>query len=385
MSRQHGLIVAGVLVTVLSLWDLVRCLPVSSRRNDFAHYYVTSRLWWERQNPYRVQLAPVFERWGFRYDASTPVATNPPSLMALFGLVAWLPAVGAFWVWAAIQAGALVWTLMLLGRWFSRAERFWVWVVVLSSGPVFWHFQFSQVQLLIGAMVVTAFELQRQGKPMVAAVLVTLAGTLKLYPAVLAPWFVWAEGDKRGRWTRVMACGWVAGVVVLATGWSDWMEFWRVAVPVVGEGVRVKEFNFSVPSFLLRLGLVESVGLAAAVGFLVVVIGYGWCAWCRPAMDVQLGVLIAAMVMGGLTAWGHYLVLLIFPLGVLLARRPARAGWEWWAGWGMMLWMLNSVEARTTAWLEVRPVFKGWANYLPLYGQGMLLVWLMTKKGEEKA
>src|ERR1035438_6900188 len=95
---------------------IVRDLPARARGNDFAHYYISSRLLLTGGDLYSTLLEPEYQHWGFRYTHAIPTATNPPLLVAIFAPFALLPPLAAFWAWVILEMFSMVWILLLTSR-----------------------------------------------------------------------------------------------------------------------------------------------------------------------------------------------------------------------------------------------------------------------------
>src|ERR1017187_8709485 len=122
---------------------IVRDLPARARGNDFAHYYITSRLLLTGGDLYSTPLEPEYQRWGFRYTHAIPTATNPPLLVAIFSPFALLPPAMAFWGWVILEILNLGWILVLTWRLsanrLSPPVRWLVCGAVIASAPVYWQ------------------------------------------------------------------------------------------------------------------------------------------------------------------------------------------------------------------------------------------------------
>jgi hypothetical protein len=312
---------------------LLLTLPPQSNQNDFAHYYVSSRLLVDGQNPYRADFSEIYPKYGFEYDWRIYQATNPPLLIYLFAPLALLPPLPAFWIWIAVQAlsfMALLWLVRILLR-----ERLslpaWCLMAALSLGsmPVVSNFTYSQVQILLAAMVLGAYALQRSGWRLAPLLLVTLAGLLKIFPLALIPWFVYHASSRWSRRALFAAIPVItAGIVIGLTGPELWVDFFRNGGKVVSQFILQRTFNYSVPSLLINISylacgfkpaahtatLIFWAGMAS--GLAIIIFSYANILVAKPDQDIQFSVLCISMIMGGLTAWGHYLVFLIFPLAV---------------------------------------------------------------------
>jgi len=303
-------------------------LPSRAVRNDFAHYYITSRLLLTGADVYSTPLEPEYDRWGFHYTRGIPTATNPPFLVGMFAPIAALPPRAAFWAWTLVEMVCLGY--VLVATWQSTSSelsapaRMLVCGTIVASAPVYWHFFFSQCQLLIAAMILAAYRFLRNGRPAVACLLIATAAWLKIFPAVLLPWFLWrASASWKMRWKCLGATlAWSLGIIV-ATGWSSWEQFRTHAVPVLEVWVtQARHFNFTVPSFMKNAawavhgfnpgwdGLQAWVTIGAVTGLALITLTYGFC-WrtrrSRTEADLKLEFcLLSIATLAGITeAWGH--------------------------------------------------------------------------------
>jgi hypothetical protein len=73
-----------IILALFSIYSLLIILPYRTNENDFAHYYVSSRLLLEGKNPYSTPMKPLYDQYGLHFDEAIPFATNPPLLLLLF-------------------------------------------------------------------------------------------------------------------------------------------------------------------------------------------------------------------------------------------------------------------------------------------------------------
>lgn len=372
----------------LALFGVVhvaRVLPSRAISNDFAHYYISSRLLLAGAEVYSTPLQPQYERWGFRYTHVIPTATNPPFLVGVFAPFAALPPRPAFWAWVSLEIISLGCILVLIwrltaSRLSARARRL-ACAGIIASAPVYWHFVFSQCQLLLGAIILIAYTRLRNGRPAGACLAITTATWLKLFPGVLVPWFLWrASRDWK---TRVRCAGaalvWSVALVV-ASGLENWKQFWTQGMKVLDAWAEwQRHFNFTVPSFVKNVawllhgfdpewnGLHAWAKAGAITGIILIALMYSviWCS-ARGRKDVDIEtefcLLSIAMLAGIAEGWGHYYVMLGFPVAVaaaLVAQRPSRG---LGATLGLSLVMLNLMGSWKSPWLEFT------VSYIPLYG-----------------
>ena len=378
-----GMMLVGLVGAIRIAW----VLPQRANRNDFAHYYLSSRLLLEGKNPYSTPLEPLYAKYGFVLDgALTEVRTpNPPAFLWLFAPLAVLGPRGAFAVWVTVEILSLSGILFLTqhclaDRLSNRGMRF-VCAAGVASAPVYWHFYFSQVQLLLAATVLAAYAWQRQGRHLAACLAVVGAGLVKLFPFVLLPWFLWHSGDNaRTRIQRTAAALSVVVVVLVVTRLALWMDYLRYAAPVSVACAADYTFNFNLPSFLVDLGYsaygfkpppaVARVWWAAGsiVGLGLIVLAYLLCLRVSNDREAQFCLLCAVMLGVTITARGHYYVFLIFPAAVAavhVATSPSGLGIIFL---GLCLLLLNEQGTWAGPFLDRHLYLKVACNNLPLYG-----------------
>jgi hypothetical protein len=386
---RHGqawlLDVLALGLVLFGVRHVARVLPSRAVANDFAHYYISSRLLLTGGDVYSTPLEPEYRRWGFRYTHAISTAANPPLLVGLFAPFAALPPRAAFWAWTLSEILSLgcilglTWRLTA-SRLSARVRRL-MCAGIIASAPVYWHFFFSQCQLLIGAIILVAYACLRNGRPVAACLAITTVAWLKLFPAVLVPWFLWrASRDWSVRWKCAGAVVvWSAGLLV-ASGLENWRQFWTCAWNVIEAWiVWQRHFNFTVPSFVKNAawslhgfdsewnGLHVWAKAGAVIGIALIALSYGACWWSgrgekTPDIESEFCLLSIAMLAGIAEGWGHYFVILGFPVAVAVARVVQRPASGWVAVLGISLVMLNLMGSWRSPWLEFA------VSYIPLYG-----------------
>lgn len=252
---------------------------------------------------------------------------------------------------------------------------------IIASAPVYWHFFFSQCQLLIGAMILIAYTCLRNGRPVAACLAITTVACLKLFPAVLVPWFLWrASRDWTVHWRCAgAAMVWSAGLLV-ASGLEHWRQFWTLAWNVIETWiVWQRHFNFTAPSFVKNAawslhgfdsewnGLHVWAKAGTVIGIALIAVSYGICWWSGGGkkdtdIESEFCLLSIARLAGIAEGWGHYFVMLGFPVAVAAARMVQRPATGWVAVLGISLVMLNLMGSWRSPWLEFA------VSYVPFHG-----------------
>jgi hypothetical protein len=371
-----------VALSVIVLWSM--SVPSRWSEFDFNHYYVGGRMLLEGQNPYRTSLKAMSDALGFRFSEVLPIAGYPPSFLWLFTLLAALPPRTAFAIWVAGEIACLaviLWlTRQLLGKRLSARGWLFVAVLAVTSWPVMYHLLFSQVQLLLAALVLAAYAAYRAGHHGWACLAVSVAGILKFYPFVLLPWFVWSgSGGARMRLYRVLGvAGFVLAVVAL-TRPALWRDFMAYGIPMgVGEEIG-RNFHFSLSALVTNLGYAHHDfhpslqdkhwwWIAGTMTGLAVIAGaYAVCFTAQRDSESQFCLLCVAMLMGTVTVQGHYFVFLIFPLTVVAARIAAKPSARLVIYLVLLVVAVNCVEPPEWSFLRGHSVLYILVSDLPLY------------------
>lgn len=377
--------VGAVMVTAAVLVQWSTAIPPRWSDFDFNHFYVTSRILLEGQNPYTTPLKPMSDALGFKYSEAFPVAAYPPSFLWLFTPLAGLPPRAAFAIWVGVEIVCLViilWlTRQLLGERLSLRGWLFVAALAITSRTVTFHLLYSQVQLLLAALVLAAYTAHRAGRHGWACLAISTAGILKFYPFVLLPWFVWSSsGCMRVRLHRILwVIGFVFAIIVL-TGPRLWCDFLQYGIPVgVGEEVG-RNFHFSLSALVTNLGYAyhhfrPSPGakqwwwtMGTIAGLLVIAVSYYVCLTTQRDPEAQFCLLCTAMLAGTITVQGHYFVLLVFPLAAAAVRIAAKpASWQIFC-FVLLMVAFNCVDPPDSPFLLQHSFLYLFASDLPLYG-----------------
>ncbi len=391
-------------VALVAVALLILAAQVPSRRgqHDFAHYYVSSQLLLDGQSPYGIPLKPELRQHGFTDLIETDIsqATNPPTLLWMFVPFVILPQPLGFAAWVLVEAACLVAVLVLTRHLIGDRLNTQSWrlfcAVVIVSPAVYWHFHFSQVQLLLTVFILSAFALHRRGFSAAACLLVCAAGLLKLFPFVLLPWFIWrgaSSWPKRAKntlWCALMiATGvWISGPAL----WGDFLTEGRQAILA---WAKHGQLNYTVASWIYNLASMAAVStsqgwvvdiawpIAVAAGLGLIGWGYFQCWRFQPSasrgQDEQLefSLLCTVMLCGSATAWVHYQVLLIFPFACALSlvqARPTQRNVACFCAAVAAVFLHGNIflESKLPTHLAIL------LSYLPLYGL-LFFCWFLTR------
>jgi hypothetical protein len=168
--------------------------------------------------------------------------------------------------------------------------------------------------------------------------------------------------------------------LVAASGLELWRQFWLHGMQVLRAWAEwQRHFNFTVPSFVKNMawalhnfdpewkGLHTWTEVGAVIGLALIALTYGvnwWNARGQKDADVECEfcLLSVAMLAGIAEGWGHYFVILAFPVAVAVARVVGRPTTGRAVVLGLSLVMLNVMGDLRSPWLEFA------VSYIPLYG-----------------
>lgn len=394
-------------LVVMAILRIAWMLPERARQNDFAHYYLSSRLLVEGHDPYRTPLKPLYESYGFVFDARIPNGTNPPPLLWLVVPFSLLPPAAAHWLWSAFNGVCLAACLAMIRRMVCAdwSQRSW-WAAILAvliSYPIVDHFVFSQVQLELAGLLLGAFGLQRSGRPRAACVLAAIAAALKLFPVLMLPWFVFSAATGFREMLRRTAIVAITGsLIVTATGLTFWQGFAERGLPVISMGTMNQWGNQSLPSLVLNIAsTIQGLELnrdsnrfwwtaASAAGAVTLIASYlaVWVTNAEPR--VKFGLLLLAMVISGATAWTHYLVFLIWPAVVVVDLAFTRPSPVRQIATGLMaILLVFPIGVYLNSALLERPILiTVLLNYFPLLGillaMGLLLASFTSRNSSDR-
>lgn len=337
-----------LIVAIAMLLNAVQIFGFQSHRQkqqDFAHYYVSSKLWLEGQQVYGVDLTPHYEELGWtQFDEPVEQATNPPTLLTIFAPLSSLHPQVAHTAWMLVQLLAFVSAV-----WFSwqcvkgtiSIDGFWLMLAVFMFLPFLKaHFFYSQVQLVLMAMVIYAHHLtlaaneSESDSPtqgLIACVVVAIAALIKIYPLVLLPWFVWRSSKHLlGRIAASVVAGLTLVFGVWLTDFQLWKNFIEFGLSTVSIWVRASHECFTIGSALHLFGtmitgelnsnlLVRSGSIigASLLGLFFLRLVIKADPSHRRVLNIEFALLILLMLFCGATCWLHYLVFLLLPLLVI--------------------------------------------------------------------
>lgn len=189
---------------------------------------------------------------------------NPPIMpLTLTPLMVLPPVVGAV-LWFAIKAAMVTACVLLVLRMVRGPGRRYPWwalglVLLLSLRPILSDLHHGNINILILFLIVLTLEAWRRGYDVLAGLLLALAITYKVTPALFVPYFAWKRS-----WRTVFATCLGMGMFLLAVpaavlgpsfnGQCLAMWWHRILSPyVTGDVMSVQEVNQSMVGVISRL------------------------------------------------------------------------------------------------------------------------------------
>jgi len=260
----------------------------------------------------------------------------PPAFLVAFAPLTFLPPPAAFWLWQAILVGSLFTALVMLVHEAWPRAGIAAYAAVLGAAllfpEVYGSLYESEPTLLLLALVVGVFVLDRRERQASAGFLLALAALLKLFPALLGGYFL-----ARRRWRTVV---WailfgLAGLLLASPGelrdflrfgvmHSHWManDEWLRNDRSVAVYANLRAFLDALNGGELRSGQLTAWLALTAVSDLLIVAITALVTYRTPSTAalelLSMGLWLCAMILVSPIAWGHYFPF-IFPAIVGLA------------------------------------------------------------------
>ena len=269
------------------------------------------------------------------YGLAEVIANNHPPTSAIFFLpIAGFGPAAAFFIFNSIS---LLLFLLSIAAVLQREavdpkKRFLLLLFFLIWPPTYGSLALGQSSLLIGALVLTAWNLFCRGSDLRSGVMTGAAGLIKLFPIMLAVFFVC-----RAKWRALAG---VAAAVMAGAAASVWLvgvdsfrEYILTVLPYHHAESRMIPFNFSIAGMILpifqsgpwstplaelpRLGAGLTAALQIFVGaatFYTVIAGSRSAGPnMRPGNRELFSIVILAALLISPMTWGHYLLLAVLP------------------------------------------------------------------------
>jgi alpha-1,2-mannosyltransferase len=239
----------------------------------------------------------------------------------LFVLAVWLVA-AELGVRPAPRAAALAAVVSILGT---------------TCHPLYQQVINGQFNALLAFLIAVAWVADRRDRWWLAGAAVGTAAAVKLFPGFLVLYFLAAR-----RWRAALAAVvcflLVNGLAVVLFGVGAYRTYICEVIPAVSAEYATTWNNLSVPAFWLRLfdpvpasrvlplAHAPVLGRVLAVAAQLIVVGLvawaGWRARSGGDRDRAFALAVVGMLLVSPITWPHYLVLLVAPIALFIARFP---------------------------------------------------------------
>jgi hypothetical protein len=340
---------AGALA-VLSLWQGPKFIehfrPRENQFYDFSQEWLSAKNYWAGTPVYANQTEALLRHTGYTPDRAAdmlPWNAHPPVVTTLTLPFGKLSYPDALLVWNLLTFPLFLITVWVVLRELGALQSAWsllpLAVLFLLFSPIYHQVAQGQLNGLLGFLIALAWVADRRGRPGWAGVAVGLAAGLKLFPAFLFAYFLFA--GRRALVTGGLTVLVVNGLAFAVLGPGEFRTYVREVIPSLS-GYQSSWFNVSLTGFWLRIfnpqarekviPLVVN-PLAGAVlvwvSQVIVTALVVWAAWAArsarsvEARDRAFAAAVVGMVLVSPIAWTHYFVLLVLPLALVWLRMPS--------------------------------------------------------------
>ena len=164
--------------------------------SDFPNYYLVARLLREGYSLDRIYdwiwLQRIKDHWGLDralvgFAGLSPFSALPVVPFSIF------PAIVAKRLWIVVNVLFLFSSVELLSRVTSLGRRR-IWLLaLLAVFPLRTSFLLGQMHVLVLLLLIAAYYFHRKGRQIACGVCLAIAGALKVYPLLLAGYFLWKK------------------------------------------------------------------------------------------------------------------------------------------------------------------------------------------------
>jgi len=319
---------------------------------DFSQEWLSARNYFTGSPVYSPQLDAVKRHTGRvppDPDNLLPWNAHPPAsiLLALpFGQVTDYPTAHHYWNLATFPLFLLGLLIILRAlevrlRWYSVFPAI---VLILVSAPVFSNLGQGQMNFVLLPLIALAWWADRRDYQLLAGLALGLAAGLKLFPAFLFLYFLFA-----GRWWA-LAMGLLTVVAVNGAAWIvfgteafttyvrqvlpsllDFQSSWR-NVSLNGFWLRIynPQPHEKIVAFKQLPQLAQGLSLASQLIVAAITALLALRAKTPVTRDRAIAVGVIGILLASPIAWAHYFVLLAIPVGILWAHLR---GWLRWVFW----------------------------------------------------
>ncbi len=328
------LVLFGIGAVAWVLWHF------SAGPNDFSQDYFAARALFRGGSIYGQEVVELGRE---RFGTISPANFHPPTLIVFFSPLAWLPYRLAYLVFGILNVGLFAGSLVLATRTISTfPHRPALLLAVLLWAPFWICLTHGQVSMMVAAALTASWLCDQRGKPGAAGAMAGLAVLLKIFPALVALYFL-IRKDRRALISMMLVVAGGLAVSWVAVGTDDVVRYATEAAPESASAWSSHPLNVSLHSAMQNLlgdpfwAIEPLIRAPEAARFLTLVAGMGILAVTaiRGALALRhtifgnrrlfAGICVAALLLSPLT-WSHTLAVAFLPLVVEFSRQESTRG-----------------------------------------------------------
>ena len=179
-------------------WQAIRPLVFNTDMYDFNSYYVAAYATQQGFDPYNDEALRLLAQ-----DLNIPKVTEynyPPFNTLLFLPLSYLPYPAAVLVWRILNLGLVVFAVWLIYKTLAlplgATTALVIGLIVFSYDPLIYNLAIGQINLVILLLITGAAYAWVRQRQVLAGVLLALAASIKIAPAILFIYFLWKGGLK---------------------------------------------------------------------------------------------------------------------------------------------------------------------------------------------
>ena len=400
--RRFSSYTLGLYLLVVCIWVIVlagifylTAKQVRDASIDFLSYYIGASAIHQGKPIYTQETHDsLSEANGIR---QVGLYLYPPTFAMLIQPALLMSPYMASLLWFGVNVGLLLLGVGILLRQSNLMDhriRAALLLLPILFTPVLMTFYLGQVNILIFLLIVLVWLSFVHGHPYTAGALLALAASIKVWPIMLIPYFVWKR-----EWNVVLGALvglLLIGVLTLAlAGVGQTTSFFADKLPEIGQGTEpgIDHLNQSIPGFFAKLfapssqyvyPLIQSPILAkqgsriAVLLFMVTTIIL--CSWPIPLKDREqfstefMLVVIAAMLITGRLFESNLTLLL--PAYFLIAEKLHREQIINWRQIALPIASILLIDIHRVIWTLANPDKQALPWFLLIFPfLGVMLVW----------